>query len=100
MAAWPPVGGGRMDPHGKQHHDFDLSGCRASSTLPSYGLRAWEGAGGGSHVLSGPVEPNFSNVRQRPRRRAVLMLRVGITRRGRAECSRMVPVGIATLQQA
>ena len=95
MAGRPPVGGGRMDLAGGYHKDVALSGCKSCNAVLSYGRKALETLGGEPRGLSEPPEAIQRKTVQRPRRRAVLMSRVGITRRGRAEWSRMVPIGIA-----
>ena len=95
MAGRPPVGGGRIDSSGGYHKDVALSGCKSRNAVLSYGRMALETLGGEPRGLSEPPEAIQRKTVQRPRRRAVLMSRVGITRRGRAEWSRMVPIGIA-----
>ena len=73
-----------------------ISSCEsACAWYLSYGRMALETLGGEPRGLSEPPEAIQRKTVQRPRRRAVLMSRVGITRRGRAEWSRMVPIGIA-----
>ena len=95
MAACPPDGGGRMNSSGGYHKDFGLSGCKSRNVVLSYGRLALETLGGEPRSLSEPPEACRRKTVQWSRATAVLMSRAGITRRGRAECSRMVPVGVA-----
>ena len=55
MAAWPPVGGGRMVSYGKHHHPLGLSGGHAGCDVLSYGRVALETLGGEPRSLSEPL---------------------------------------------
>ena len=56
MAAWPPIGGGRMMLYGKHHHPLGLSGSHAGCDVLSYSQSALETLGGEPRSLSEPPE--------------------------------------------
>ena len=56
MAAWPPVGGGRVVSYGKHHHPLGLSGGHAGCGVLSYTQSALETLGGEPRSLSEPPE--------------------------------------------
>ena len=57
MAAWPPIGGGRMMLYGKHHHPLGLSGSHAGCDVLSYSQSALETLGAGEpRGLSEPPE--------------------------------------------